>query len=165
MIPGAANPEEQPDGLWLNEGGTFVDAAPAWDMDQRRSTRGLVLADFNDDGWLDVLKTAVDERALLWTARCGEAAWLRMDLQAPGANPRGIGARIVARSGAHSWTRWLLGASTSYVSSPPAEVHFGLGDVDRLDSLTVYWPDGTVDTWRDVPTRQRVTGRHVEVDG
>ena len=29
---------------------------------------------------------------------------------------------------------------------------FGLGDTDRVDKLTVFWPDGTRQEWTDVPT-------------
>jgi len=36
-------------------------------------------------------------------------------------------------------------------------VHFGLGDAQRVDRLTVRWPDGTVDRWKDVPVRRWVT--------
>jgi hypothetical protein len=35
-------------------------------------------------------------------------------------------------------------------------VHFGLGDVDTLDELTVTWPDGQVSSFTDVSTRQRL---------
>jgi len=162
LVAGALDPDEQPDGLWLQEGGVFVDAAAAWGLDQRRSTRGLVVTDFNGDGWLDVLKTATNEPAALWTARCGPQAWLVVTLEAPAPNPRGIGARVVARAGEQSWTRWITAASTSYVSSAPPRAHFGLGETDHLDSLTVHWPDGTVDRWTDLETRQRVTARHVD---
>ena len=33
-------------------------------------------------------------------------------------------------------------SSTGYLSQGPAEVFFGLGDHDRVDSLTVGWPGG-----------------------
>ncbi len=154
---GQDNPAEQPDGLWLREGEVFVDRAAEWGMDQKRSTRSLAIYDHNGDGWLDVIKCGEDKTAVMWTARCGEAAWITLRLEQPVPNPRGIGARVEAVAGERTWTRWLTAASTSFRSSPPPQLHFGLGDVDQLDALVVHWPDGTTDTFTDVPTRQHLT--------
>jgi hypothetical protein len=35
-------------------------------------------------------------------------------------------------------------------------VHFGLGYTDVVDHVEVRWPDGTVTTYDDVPTRRAV---------
>jgi enediyne biosynthesis protein E4 len=151
------DPEEQPDGLWLREGEVFVDAAAEWGLRQKRDTRGIAVFDYNGDGWLDVLKSAVEGRAVLWTQHCGDASWLVVDLAQPAPNTRAIGARVVVEAGSQTWTRWVTGSSTSYVTSVPPQVHFGLGDLDTVDRLTVIWPDGTQDTFDDLPTRQRLS--------
>jgi hypothetical protein len=151
-----SNPEDQPDGLWIWTDGVFVEEAADWKLQTSRPTRGMVVWDYNGDGWLDVLKTASDKRARLWTANCGEASWLAVDLAQPAPNTGAIGARVVIEAGENTWTRWVTGASTSYVSSQPLRMHFGLGDVETLDRLTVYWPDGRHNSFSDIPARQRV---------
>ena len=39
------------------------------------------------------------------------------------------------------WVRWLSPAY-SYLASNDPRAHFGLGDADRVDAITVLWPDG-----------------------
>ena len=53
--------------------------------------------------------------------------------------------------------RWVLAGSTSFYTSVVAPVHFGLGEAERVDRLTVTWPDGSSSSWRDLAARQRVT--------
>ena len=59
------------------------------------SNRGFVLADFNDDGWLDIAKRDVRGPNKLYMSRCGESAWLRVQLRMPGANTRAVGGRVI----------------------------------------------------------------------
>ncbi len=151
------DPEDQPDGLWLREGDVFVDQASSWGLRQKRDTRAVVVWDYNGDGWLDVLKSAVGGKAVLWTARCGDAAWLEVSLAQPVPNPRAIGAQVRVEAGDRSWVRWVTAGSIGYVSSAPPQVHFGLGDVDAVDRVVVTWPDGTEETLEGVDARQRVT--------
>ena len=47
---------------------------------------------------------------------------------------------------AHDWkfsATGLVQPASSYLSSSDPRVHFGLGDVDRVTSIEVDWPDGT----------------------
>ena len=39
-----------------------------------------------------------------------------------------------------------VGASSSYLSQDERVLHFGLGDVARVDSLRIVWPDGAEET-------------------
>ena len=45
------------------------------------------------------------------------------------------------RGGGRAWTAWL-NPSESYACSSEPVAHFGLGKVDRIDSIEVLWPDG-----------------------
>ena len=38
-----------------------------------------------------------------------------------------------------------------------AAAHFGLGRAETIDSLTITWPSGKVQTLTDVPINQRIT--------
>ncbi len=151
------DPEDQPDAVWLREDEVFVEVGQRWGLRQERDTRGVIAWDFDGDGWLDILKTAIEGKALLFTARCGEAAWITLTLDQGVPNPRAYGAVVTVEAGGQTWRRWLTAGSTGYVSFVPPQVHFGLGDVEVLDALSVTWPDGTVDTFTDVPTRQALT--------
>ena len=148
----------QPDAVFLQRAdGGFEDVAPAWGLDDTGAGRGLVVADVDGDGWLDLLTR--DYRggpARLWRARCGAAAWLTVRLE--GAAPAGHahGARVRVRTGDRWLSRWLSPGSTGLASQGPASLHFGLGDADAVDALEVRWPDGQTSRFGPVPTRRAV---------
>lgn len=150
----------QRDGLWLQgEDGKFENfaATPEWNLDDQGVKRGLVFADLNDDGYLDLVKRQQNGPALRYESRCDDRAWLRIALQQPDQNPSAVGARITATSpDGLVQTRWMTLGSTSMYSSAPTVVHFGLGDDETVD-LEILWPDQGVSTISNVPTRRVAT--------
>ncbi len=151
------NPDDQPDALFvLGDDGTFRDEGAAWGLAQTGNGRGFVLADLNGDGHLDVLKRFVDEVASLHLSRCGDGAWLRVELRQDGPNPRAVGATVTVEAGARVWTRYLRGGGTGFAGGQPPEVHVGLGDVDTIDRVRVRWPDGAETVTEALSTRQAV---------
>ena len=65
-------------------------------------------------------------------------------------------ARIVVEAQDRQWTRRIHAGGTSIASSGPPEAHFGLGDVQTVDAMTIYWPDGTTHDFFDIPVNQMV---------
>ena len=57
------------------------------------------------------------------------------------SNRQGIGARLVAKVDDRQIVRELFPAN-SYLSQAPATAHFGLGNYDKIDTLTIRWPNG-----------------------
>ncbi|MFT5684708.1 MAG: hypothetical protein ACI8RZ_005652 [Myxococcota bacterium] len=157
---------DQPDALWIQASdGTFTDQAAQWGLAQTSSGRGLVTADLNDDGWLDLIKTDyLGGPATAHLSRCGAEGWLVVRLDGHAPNTGGIGARITATAGDATWTRWLSAGSTSLGSSSPPETHIGLDMIDTVDSLTITWPGGGETTYTDIPTRQVLTVSQDEAD-
>jgi len=150
---------EQPDGLFIQDtAGDFVDRGPAWGFDSTAVGRGLVVADVDGDGWLDVLRP--DYRggpAELLRQRCGSAAWATVRFDGP---LDGMGVRLEVVADGETQVRWHNPTSTFLGSSGPSQVHVGLGSADWLDEVRVYWPDGAVSVARDVATRQHLLAHH-----
>ncbi|MEQ1507143.1 MAG: CRTAC1 family protein, partial [Myxococcota bacterium] len=155
------NPAHQPDALWLQQpDGSFEDAAVEWGVADPGKNRGIVVADFDGDGWLDLAKRDLGGPSLLYVSRCGRDNWIKVRLRddaianrnAVGARVRVVGADGVARS------RWVTAGGTGYGTGGPPEVHVGLGDADAVDHVEVQWPDGT-ESWAafGVPANQTVT--------
>ncbi|MCA9100438.1 MAG: CRTAC1 family protein [Planctomycetales bacterium] len=108
--------------------------------------RGATYADIDADGDLDVLITAVGARArLLRNDQQTGHHWLRVALVGPEANHRGIGARILVRSGEGAQKRDIM-PTRSYLAQVEPVATFGLGDSETVDEVTVSWPDGTRQT-------------------
>lgn len=142
---GLSNPDAQPDALFV-QGEGFVDEAAAWNLDDDGVGRGVVVADLDRNGWLDVVRTDLEGTLDVQLARCGEADWLEVELRQPGPNAFAVGARIDVGE----QTRWIT-AGGGLGSGGPPEAHFGTGG-----EMTVTWPDGAVSTVRDPGPRRRV---------
>ena len=153
------NPVEQPDSLFLQQDdGLFAESAFAWGVSDRDSSRGFVLADINDDGWLDMSKQSLNGNRKLYLSRCGDEAWMRVRAhQSSSPNTQAIGARIRLHSGDIVQERTLRAGGTNHASSGPAEAHFGLARLDTVERVEIVWPDQQISTFDDVPTRQILT--------
>jgi len=154
----AGTPRLQPDGVWLQrEDGSFALVARDLGLDDLGVGRGLVLADLNADGFLDLVKHPLDGPASAWSSSCDGSAWLEVELRQRSMDTRALGARltVVSADGLRQ-ARWVRAGSSSMYSSGPAAQHFGLADED-LVSLEIRWPDGAVTTLDGVETRQRMT--------
>lgn len=151
------NPDDQPDALFvLGDDGTFRDESAAWGLAQTGNSRGFVLADLDGDGYLDVLKRFVNEVASIHLSRCGDGAWLRVELRQDGMNPRAVGATVTIEAAGRTWTRQLRGGGTGFASGQPPEIHVGLGDIDAIDSIRVRWPDGGETVTEALSARQAI---------
>lgn len=154
----AKNREEQNDLLFLlNDKGVYENHGVEWGFDDPDNHRGLVVTDIDGNGWLDLFARSINSPPAVFLQRCGEAAWLEVDLEQSGMNRYAIGATVEVELDGGSQLRWVVAGGTSFSSSGPPQVHFGLGEASEVDNLRITWPDGTVSDLGAVSTRQRVT--------
>ena len=67
--------------------------------------------------------------------------WIRLVLEADGqrSNKSAIGARVVLEAGGTTQRRELASAR-GYLSQSELPLTFGLGQVEKVDRMTIYWP-------------------------
>jgi hypothetical protein len=150
------NPKNQPDALFLQqEDGTLLDVADSWGLAQTGSSRGFVLADLNQDGFLDLLKRYMDGPPTLHLSRCDDSAWLSVELSQESQNTFAIGAKIILEADGQSWFRILRAGGTNFATGQPPIAHFGLGGLEEVN-VRVIWPDGAEEEIGAIQTRQRI---------
>ena len=130
------------------------------DFNQPAFYRGAAFADFDNDGKLDVVVTAIGSEARLFhNVTPNRNHWIAFHLRGTKSNRDGIGARI--RVSLPSGQALFNHATTSvgYASSSEPLVRFGLGRESRLSEVEIAWPGGTVQRLTDVPADRVVEVR------
>ena len=139
----------------------FTDVAMALGADSVKDARGTAIADFDNDGDLDVViynnpgdsQNPELARATLLRNEIGAARnWLAVELRGTDSNSDAIGAVVTIEAGGKSQMRQVEGGS-GYASQHSTRLYFGLGDASQIDALTVRWPSGTVEAYKDLRTR------------
>lgn len=156
-IEGPSVPYRQPPLLMQNrQGKEFVDIAVGMGEDVLRPMvgRGSATMDFNNDGQIDLLGVDYEGPVMLLENQSEtKNHWITFDLRAAAPNVFAYGAHLAAKAKGQVWVGEVSPAS-SYLSSSDPRVHWGLGDVDKLDELTIRWPNGKTQTLKDVKVDQ-----------
>lgn len=159
LAAGVEHPMFQTDALFINTDAHFDDVAFWWGVNDRQATRGALLVDVDQDGWLDVVTRAFHGQTTITLSECGDAHWTHITLDGTSGNPRGIGAEVSIETDLASQVHWVRAGSTSFASSRPAAIHAGLGDADRDFYVHVTWPDGARVTYTNLPVDRALTLR------
>jgi hypothetical protein len=136
--------------LFSNDGrGQFRDVSPGNPdfCGTPNVARGLAWGDVDGDGALDLLVTTVAGPARLYkNVAPKHGHWLLVRAFDPALKRDAYGAKVTVRAGGRSWVG-LVNPAQSYLCSGDPRVHFGLGAADRVEGITVHWPDGRVETF------------------
>ena len=110
-------------------------------------------ADFDNDGKIDVVVTALGELVELWrNVSPDEHHWIRLVLEGRRSNRDGMGA-VVRVGDQHN----QMTAAVGYASSSHAGVHFGLGTSASIPRVEIQWPSSVRQVLEDVRADQVLT--------
>jgi hypothetical protein len=118
-----------------------------------RAHRGLAAGDFDNDGRMDLLLSALDEAPELLRNESPAGSWLTVVCEIPGGTAIPVGATVTVTAGGRRMSRDVA-AGDSYASAHDPRLHFGLGAAETADEVAVRWPDGTRTVRNDVRARQ-----------
>ncbi len=154
---------KDPNKLYRNPGtGAFVDISVAAGVNDSTHGRGLACADYDNDGDIDVLigvadaHATTDNHALLFKNELNNGnGWLKVRLVGTTSNRDGFGAQVSVFAAGRTFIREIDGGS-SHMSQNSSIAHFGLGSLGAIDSLSVSWPGGAVQTFDSLGINQLV---------
>ena len=137
---------------WNLGNGKFEDVSQRSGPGMRvpHSSRGAAGGDFDNDGNIDLLIMNMNEPpSLLKNTNRSENHWIKVKLTGTKSNRGAIGAKVRVEAGGH-WRTSVVLSQSGYYSCNDPRVHFGLGPAAKVDRLEVTWPNGQVETWRNL---------------
>jgi hypothetical protein len=104
--------------------------------------RGNAVLDYDNNGRLDLVLTALGDRAVLLRNRSRDLNhWIKLRLEGVRSNRNGYGALVTLTSGdlvLHSEAQCPVG----FLMQSDSRVHFGLGKRSAIDRIEILWPSG-----------------------
>ena len=123
---------------------TFSDVSAQWGLSIPTFSNGAAYADFDNDGAMDMVVNNIDDEALLYrnTSRDHDTVnthYLQVKLVGDKQNINGIGANVTIYYDHGKLQTYDNNPYRGYISTDENLCHFGLGKINRVDSVVVSW--------------------------
>lgn len=145
---------------------SFENVSEEWGIKEPSFSSGAAYADLDNDGDIDYVVNNIDDSAyvyknLLLEKQEGNINWLKVDFKGSEHNINGLGAIVeIYYNGQRQM--WENTPYRGYHSSVMMGAHFGLSDIDILDSVRVEWPEGKHQVITAVPANQRILVKYTD---
>ena len=152
--------------LYLNQPGTgFLNAGFLLGVGFEFDSRAVVSDDLDADGRPDLLVVeyrtdTMSQRLRVYRNQYESGNhWIGVRLATAPKGESIHGATVSARSGERTWTKPVV-TGDSFTAQHSGTIHFGLGEIGEIDSLTIEWPSGRetvikspgVDRYHQIPS-------------
>lgn len=136
----------------------FTKVTKEWGFDQPAYSNGAAYADFDNDGDLDIVVSNIDEEAHVYKNRRRQkdpsaSNYLQVKLKGSGQNKTGIGSTVTIRYHGKLQKK-LMSVVRGFQSTVEDKIHFGLRNVEKIDTVQVQWPDGKISVVLNVKANQ-----------
>ena len=128
---------------------TFSVVAGAFD---NRNMGSFAIGDLNHDGFQDiyaVYQASLNEPGnledILWLNTGNDNHYFGLTLRGIQSNRNAVGAKVVLYSALGTQVREVR-SGESYGIQNSMQIHFGMGQLTKVDSVKVFWPAGSVNT-------------------
>jgi hypothetical protein len=120
----------------------YVSAAAGSDFQAAAQYRGVAFADFDNDGRVDAVVTALNAPAKVFHNVSSGGHWLAFKLRGIRSNRQGLGAALTVRLPDGRMLYNHATTAVGYASSSEPLVRFGLGMNLKAESVEIRWPGG-----------------------
>lgn len=144
----------------------FEDISEAVGFNKPTYSNGMAYADFDNDGDLDLVMNNLDDPAGLYRNNIvldSANNYLKFRFKGEKPNLEGVGSQVELRYQGKLQKQYFT-PYRGYLSSMESVLHFGLGNVQKVDTVVVTWPDGKKQLLTHVPTNQEIVLHQKEAD-
>jgi hypothetical protein len=116
--------------------------------------------DQNNDGFLDVLSSNIYQKPLFYLNSNKKGNWIKIWLEGVETNRNGFGSVIKLETEDRQYYRYYHGAGLHTQHILP--IHFGLGDQQVINKISIYWLNGHVDVLDQIQSNQTIRVKEFE---
>jgi len=148
-------PKGQAKKMWLNQGyGRYMNCKSCGeDLNDRLSARGIAIADYDNDGDIDIYASHNNDMGQLLINHTSDTNWINLQLQGTKSNRDGIGAKVFIKTPMETQIR-TLDSNAAFLSSGDKRLHFGLAREKLISEIKIVWPNREIQKFYDVKANQ-----------
>ena len=146
----------QPRVLYSNlRDGKFVNitAQSGAALSELHSGRGLALGDLLNDGRVEALVNNMNDTPSLYRNSKPVGNFISLQLVGTKSNRAALGASVTLQQGSDRRTQEVRSGG-GFISQSDLRLHFGLGQAERAEKIVIRWPNGLIETLKDLPANQ-----------
>jgi len=134
----------------------FTEFTDQWGFDSPSFSNGMAYGDLDNDGDQDIVVNNVNMRSFVYNNQNDNESSksISFNLKGVDKNRNAIGAKIIIHYGQGKSSMSEHFPSRGFQSSISNKIHFGVGDIDKVDSLIVYWPNKEISKLYDLKTNK-----------
>ena len=157
--------EPLPNAVFRNLGDLkFEEVSQDWGLAKPTFSNGSAYADLDNDGDLDLVINNINESVDIYLNHSSQPG-IQVNLFSPESlNRYEVGARIKLFHDDIVQTSEVI-QSRGFMSSVPPTAHFGLGASQSVDSIWIYWTDGSMSKHFQLPIDTQITITHSSMMG
>ena len=145
--------------MYQNKGNlTFSNMSDQWGFEEKIMSNGAAWADLDNDGDLDLIVNNINQEAGIYKNNSdilNQNNYLKVALSGARKNTSGVGTKVYAYLDTTVVFQECYPVR-GFQSSVDFELLFGVGNHQKIDSLTVVWPGNMKQTLYDVPANNKI---------
>ncbi len=142
------------DGTFTESGSNLINEATSG------NSTGATIGDYDNDGDLDFFIVGRGIKGLFRNDLTVKNRFVNIKLVGNSSNKAALGARleaIIKIKGKKVTLKREISASNTFMGHNSLRAHFGLGKAPKIDKLTIYWPSGNIDTYKNLKANRFYT--------
>ena len=132
----------------------FTDKSTSWISKDTIVSGATAYGDLDNDGDLDIVTNNLNSNLTVYENLTNEKSnYLKIKLNYSKGNNFGLGTKVVSFAGGNKQFKELYTVRGFQASSEPM-IHFGYGNIEKVDSLKIIWPNATYQVIKNISVNQ-----------